>query len=101
MEDLIFLEEIQRRYSTDTEKNHARADYYVNCHPHAEWEDLSIKLYQMHQFPLAKECKSFMSNGKCVFRLISTIKFSMHSTIQHNNIILDNSDVIHHPQTPP
>ena len=59
------LEEIQRRYSTDTEKNHARADYYINCHPHAEWEDLSIKLYQMHQFPLAKECKSFMSNGKC------------------------------------
>ena len=59
------LEEIQRRYSTDIEKNHARADYYVNCHPHAEWEDLSTKLYQMHQFPLAKECKSFMSNGKC------------------------------------
>ena len=33
------LEEIQRRYSTDTEKNHACADYYVNYHPDTGWED--------------------------------------------------------------
>ena len=58
------LEEIQRRYSTDTEKNHACADYYVNCHPEAGWEDFSIKLYQRHQFALARESKSFMSTGK-------------------------------------
>ena len=57
-------EEIQRRYSTDTEKNHACADYYVNCHPEAEWENISLKLYQTHQFALAKESKSFVSTGK-------------------------------------
>ena len=58
------LEEIRRRYSTDTEKNHACADYYVNCHPEAEWGRLSICLYQNNEFALARESKSFMSTGK-------------------------------------
>ena len=58
------LKEIQRRYSTDTEKNHACADYCVNCHPCAEWERFSLRLYLEHQFVLAKESKSFMSTGK-------------------------------------
>jgi hypothetical protein len=56
-------EEIQRRDSTDTEKNHASADYYVNCHPYAEWEHLTTTLYQKEEFALAKESKSFMSTG--------------------------------------
>ena len=58
------LRVIQRRYSTDTEKTHACADYYVNCHPEAKWEHLSIKLYQKDEFALARESKSFMSTGK-------------------------------------
>ena len=58
------LEEIQRRYSTDTEKNHACADYYVNCHPDAEWKDLTMDLYYEKELALARESKSFMSTGK-------------------------------------
>ena len=58
------LEEIQRRYSTDTEKNHACAHYYVNYHPEAEWEHLTICLYQNDEFALARESKSCMSTGK-------------------------------------
>jgi hypothetical protein len=58
------LEEIQRRYSTDTERNHASANYYVNCHPEAEWEHLTMGLYQMKEFALARESKSFLSTGK-------------------------------------
>ena len=58
------LEEIQRRYSTDTEKSHACADYYVNCHPKAKWEDLTTELYYDKEFALARESKSFMSTGK-------------------------------------
>ena len=57
------LEEIQRRYSTDTEKNHACADYYVNCHPDAEWRHLTAGLYGIKEFALARESKSFMSTG--------------------------------------
>ena len=59
-------EEIQRRYSTDTEKNHACADYYVNCHPKAEWEHLSMQLYVEHQFAALKEKKSLIPTGKVV-----------------------------------
>ena len=58
------LKEIQRRYSTDTEKNHACADYYVNYHPDAEWEHLTTRLYLKEEFALARETKSFMSTGK-------------------------------------
>jgi hypothetical protein len=57
-------EEIQRRCSTDTEKNHACADYYVNCHPEDEWEDLTWSLYYAKEFASARESKSFMSTGK-------------------------------------
>ena len=58
------LEEIQKRYSTDTEKNHACADYYVNCHPDAEWEHLTMTLYFIEEYALAREFKSFISTGK-------------------------------------
>jgi hypothetical protein len=58
------LEEIQRTYSTDTEKNHACADYYVNCHPKAEWKHLTMALHAKEEFALARESKSFMSTGK-------------------------------------
>ena len=57
-------EEIQRRYSTDTEKIHACADYYVNYHPDAGWEHLTTRLYLKEEFALARETKSFMSTGK-------------------------------------
>ena len=57
-------EEIQKRYSTDTKKNHACADYYVNCHPNAEWEEITSTLYAREEYALARESKSFMSTGK-------------------------------------
>ena len=65
------LEEIQRRYSTDTEKNHACADYYVNCHPGAGWGDLTMDLYFKEEFALARESKSFMSTGKKYYHYIA------------------------------
>ena len=58
------LEEIQRRYSTDAEKNCACADYYVNYHPKAEWKHLTVILYLKKEFGAARESKSFISTGK-------------------------------------
>ena len=58
------LKEIQRRYSTDTEKNHACADYYVNCHPQAEWGHLTRILYWKKEFAAARESKSFIATSK-------------------------------------
>ena len=57
-------EEIQRRYSTDTEKIHAYADYYVNYHPGASWDHLIGRLYQSQELTAARESKSFMSTGE-------------------------------------
>ena len=51
-------------YSTDTEKNYAHVDYYVNCHPEAEWENITAGLYNYKEFALVRESKSFMSTGK-------------------------------------
>ena len=75
------LEEIQRRYSTDTEKNHACADYYVNCHPKAKWEHLSMQLYLSDEFALAKEAKSFMSNGKLFYYLLCIPKIIVYLAV--------------------
>ena len=61
---LALLKEIQMRYSTDTEKNHACADYYVNYHPDADWDNLTAGLYSYEEFALARESKSFISTGK-------------------------------------
>ena len=55
--------EIQRRYSTDAEKNRACADYYVNYHPEAEWEDLTRVVYEHGEFAAARESKTFISTG--------------------------------------
>ena len=58
------LGEIQRRYSTDTEKNLAYTDYYVKYHPDASWINITLKLYVIKEFAAARESKSFMSTGK-------------------------------------
>ena len=57
-------EEIKRRYSTDTEKNHAVADYYVNFHPQAGWRHFTWRLYMSNELAATGESKSLMSTGK-------------------------------------
>ena len=63
------LKEIQMRYSTDAEKNHACADYYVSCHPRASLEHLTNSLYLERQFVALKEQKSLISTGKVIMLL--------------------------------
>ena len=58
------IEEIERRSSTDREKNKAYANYYVNYHPYASWEGLTVRLYVKNELAAARESKSFMSTGK-------------------------------------
>ena len=58
------FKEIERRSSTDAEKNKAYANYYVNYHPEASWEDLTWRLYCNNELAAARESKSFMSTGK-------------------------------------
>ena len=58
------LKEIEKRYSTDSEKSHAYADYYVHIHPGASWECLTKTLWDKEELTAARESKSHMSTGK-------------------------------------
>ena len=57
------IDDIQR-YSTDTEKNKAYANYFVTVYPEASWICLTEILCLNAKFAAARESKSFMSNGK-------------------------------------
>ena len=61
--DSVF-EEIERRFSTDKEKNKSYANYYVNYHPDASWKHLTLGLYWRNELAAARESKSFVSTGK-------------------------------------
>ena len=58
------IEEIERRSSTDKEKNKAYANYCVNYHPDASWEHFTWALHWKNELAAARESKSFMSTGK-------------------------------------
>ena len=73
---LPLLKEVQRRYSTYTEKNHACADYYVNYHPEGQWEYLIARLYMKKEFAAARESKIFMSTGK-YYTISYALRFSI------------------------
>ena len=69
-------EEIGRKYSTDGEKGHAYADYYVHIHPDASWKHLATKLWYKEELTAAREAKSFMTTGKCECHVhVATIHF--------------------------
>ena len=72
---LPLVKEIKRRYSTDTEKNHVAADYFVNCHPQAEWELLTSALYFRKELASARESKLFMSTGNYCTMLKLNVTF--------------------------
>ena len=57
-------EEIEKRYSTDSEKSCVYADYYVHVHPDASWKHLTETLCIEGELTAAKESKSHMSTGK-------------------------------------
>ena len=67
------LKEIQRKYSTDTEKTRACAAYFVNYHPDPSWKEFAIHMYYKKEFTAARESKSFMSTGKYCYYITYTV----------------------------
>ena len=55
---------MERSYSTESEKNRAFADVYVNIDPEASWKELTGDMYWDEEFASARESKSFISTGK-------------------------------------
>ena len=52
--------EIKEMYSTDSERETAYVDTYVNCDPWASWENLAKKLYQHQQVAAIEEVRSYL-----------------------------------------
>ena len=78
---------MERSYSTESEKNRAFADVYINIQPNSSWEHLTHGMYWEEEFASARESKSFISTGKyyhilvqLLCSLVITVKFPIHPT---------------------
>ena len=54
------LWEIYEKYSTEEQRIHACADFYVNCRPDFSWTHLHKELYEENEMTAAKKAKTFM-----------------------------------------
>ena len=54
------LEEIYQKYSTEEQRIHACADFYVNCCPGSSWTDLCQRLYLKNEMTAARKAKTFI-----------------------------------------
>ena len=54
------LEEIYQKYSTEEQRIHACADFYVNCRPDSSWTRLCRRLYKWNEMTAAKKAKTFI-----------------------------------------
>ena len=53
------LEEIYQKYSTEEQRIHACADFYVNCHPDSSWAHLCQTLYGRNKMTAVRKAKTF------------------------------------------
>ena len=54
------LEEIYQKYSTEGQRIHACADFYVNCRPHSSWTHLHLGLYGWNEMTAVRKAKTFI-----------------------------------------
>ena len=54
------LEEIYQKYSTEEQRMHACADFYVNCNPESLWTDLCRRLFNMNEMSAARKATTFI-----------------------------------------
>ena len=54
------LEEIYQNYSSEDQRLHACADFYVNCHPKSSWTHLCRRLFNMKEVTAARKAKTFI-----------------------------------------
>ena len=53
------LEEIYQKYSTEEQRIHACADFYVHCHPESSWTYLCQMLYVEKEMTAVRKAKIF------------------------------------------
>jgi hypothetical protein len=54
------LEEIYQKYSTEEQRIHACADFYINYHPDCSWTHLCRRLYMMKEMTAARKARTFI-----------------------------------------
>ena len=54
------LEEIYQNYSSEDQRLHACADFYVNCRPESSWTHLCERLFLMEEVTAARKAKTFI-----------------------------------------
>ena len=54
------VEEIYQKYSTEEQRIHACADFYVNCCPDSSWTHLCQGLFGWSEMTAAKKAKTFI-----------------------------------------
>ena len=63
------VEDIMLECSTDSEKESAFMDIYVNCNPLSSWVDLAKALYQCEQMAAVEEVRSYLPpKGESCYR---------------------------------
>ena len=58
--------EINSQSSTETEKSHAVAEYWVQYVPHASWERLATALYRSREERAAVMAKQYLPKGMSI-----------------------------------
>ena len=53
-------EEVQKKFSTDSEKERGFVDLFVNCDPYDTWDEIADTLYQHQQVAAVEEVKSHL-----------------------------------------
>ena len=54
------LEEIYQTYSTEEQRIHACADFYVNSRPDSSWTNLCQELYEKEEMTAVRKAKTFI-----------------------------------------
>ena len=54
------LEEIYQNYSSEDQRLHACADFYVNCQYKSSWTDLCEELFNNKEVTAARKAKTFI-----------------------------------------
>ena len=52
--------QIQEQYSTDSEREVAYVDAYINCHPSSSWHELASALYRHHHVAAVEEVRTYL-----------------------------------------
>ena len=84
------LEEIYQKYSTEEQRIHACADFYVNYHPDSSFTHLCQRLYGRNEMTAARKAKIFIPQTGKGYRVSKRLVLRTDAiTIDHESFVDD------------